>query len=616
MGKKVDIAEIEHFSDELKEATSNLHTQLKEVKSNIETVNGMNSFSGKAADAAKTYFTDVHLTLLESFGNLYEDLQTNVDQHMKTFRFNVDGNENAIIRSNYLKEIKKEMQKVYEKLTDEDENIYDTIQEVTDISSATAPSFTDVKEWKDNSIDKINEVNEDLTSFTSTGDEADVDEIMHQIEVVMESVQTNKGQSRFEKFVGASSMRELQKLHAYNVLRRPSGEAIVKELKEKMLNGETLNEEEREILYQYIQSELTAEDIEMINNTKDYLLNDNKKLEKYINESVLSTESSLESEIILLEKYLFAGNLSPSELNENTEERVALRSYLDALKNYHATINEVKNQIGWDIKKDDPLLARVEYLEFDFDGTNQFSAHGYLKTLISVDYHQDMRHYKNRQEYLDIEPINENVMPLAYGNISEIKYYYGQDAVTNRMQEEEDKLKDDMSTMTGEYIGSELLGLGIGMARDAVSIPAGLLLSRAENLYEKSEMEKDLKWFEIKKPANKFNLEMKINDRASLEVSNVRHAELYPTDKTYDMLDRWKLIHEKEPNFPYDEAAINNHDWNELYKLFHEATDTDEMITLSEHDLELYHYMLDGTVPRGDEKNEIIEEIEKMNADN
>src|SRR5699024_5059722 len=152
------------------------------------------------------------------------------------------------------------------------------------------------------------------------------------------------------------------------------------EIKRKMLEGGNLNEEEREILYMHLQNIFTAEDLDKINKTKDYLLHDNEKLKTYINETVLATESSLESEILLLEEYLFTGNKKPSELEQDTGERVALRSYLDALKNYHASINEVKNELNWNTDKNDPLFARVESIEFDFDGKTQFSNHGILET--------------------------------------------------------------------------------------------------------------------------------------------------------------------------------------------------------------------------------------------
>src|SRR5699024_206418 len=127
--------------------------------------------------------------------------QSNVEQHKKSFRVKVDANDNAIIESDYLLEVKEDIKEVYDKLEDEDETIHDTIQGITDISSATTPNFSDVNEWKNNSIEKIQEVDEDLDGFTSTGNEADVDEIMHQIEVVMESATANNGQSRFTDFI-------------------------------------------------------------------------------------------------------------------------------------------------------------------------------------------------------------------------------------------------------------------------------------------------------------------------------------------------------------------------------------------------------------------------------
>src|SRR5699024_2292318 len=136
------------------------------------------------------------------------------------------------------------------------------------------------------------------------------------------------------------------------------------------------------------------------------------------------TESSLESEILLLEEYLFTGNKKPSELEEDTGERVALRSYLDALKNYHASINEVKNELNWNTDKNDPLFARVESIEFDFDGKTQFSNHGILETQIAISYDQENNHLENRQEFLDLEPQFEGHFPvLGHHNISNIEYY-------------------------------------------------------------------------------------------------------------------------------------------------------------------------------------------------
>lgn len=602
MGKKVDIAEIEHFSDELKEATSNLHTQLKEVKSNIETVNGMNSFSGKAADAAKSYFTDVHLTLLESFGNLYEDLQTNVDQHMKTFRFNVDGNENAIIRSNYLKEIKKEMQKVYEKLTDEDENIYDTIQEVTDISSATAPSFTDVKEWKDNSIDKINEVNEDLTSFTSTGDEADVDEIMHQIEVVMESVQTHSGQSRFTTFSGISMIKELEQLNAYNQLRAPDSDKIVEEISQKLMNGESLNSEEREILYQHIQAELTLEDHKHVTDLALRIDNE-EELKNYVNEKVLYSESNLEEEIKLLEKYLYAGNERPGDLPGNTDERGKLRSYLDILKNHYVALNELKAEEGLDWKgydKNSPLHARVEYIIIKNKGSTKNNEYVEAKSKISIDFNQetDLDKGFTRDSYVKA--------PIAAGrvNFTKIEYYKGIDAITGIINKEKNKAVDKYESMENELYGDKLLGYALdvgGIGTTGLTI-AEKIIDYGNHSEEKSEQKHTIDLKNHEEIATNLSIELKVNERDVPYTwkGKSRQIEVYPTDETFEKLRRWEALHEKNPEaIPYDAEAVNNQDWEKIHETFGE-------IDSSKHE-DLYNYII---VPTPND-NEAVQQVDE-----
>ena len=65
-------------------------------------------------------------------------------------------------------------------------------------------------------IKKLTELDEDLSSFNSVGDETDVKEIMHQIETVMCNAKTSEGKARFADFEGASQGSELAKLQDYN----------------------------------------------------------------------------------------------------------------------------------------------------------------------------------------------------------------------------------------------------------------------------------------------------------------------------------------------------------------------------------------------------------------
>src|SRR5699024_10095083 len=158
----------------------------------------------------------------ESFRGLFDDLDENLKQHLQTFESEVDSSDTAVIESGYLQDVREDINEVYEELENEDESIHETIEDVSDITSATSPDFSDVNEWEKKSVEKIKELDEDLASFTSTGDETDVKEIMNKIETVMNNSNTSEGKARFADFKGASDNSELKKLMEYNENRTES----------------------------------------------------------------------------------------------------------------------------------------------------------------------------------------------------------------------------------------------------------------------------------------------------------------------------------------------------------------------------------------------------------
>src|SRR5699024_12281529 len=109
MGNKVDTSEMENFSNDLKEASADIKGSLAQVEEKIEQVNNMKSFSGKAAKSAKQYLGEMHLTVLASFKGLFEDLEENLQQHIKTFASMVDYSATAVIRSDYLQDAKADI---------------------------------------------------------------------------------------------------------------------------------------------------------------------------------------------------------------------------------------------------------------------------------------------------------------------------------------------------------------------------------------------------------------------------------------------------------------------------------------------------------------------------
>src|SRR5699024_1318593 len=251
---KVDISEVDKYSNDFKEASEEIRSNLDKVKEHIDSINNMESFSGKAAKEAKGYFNEMHLTILESFRGLFDDLDENMKQHLQTFATEVDSSDSTVIESNYLQDVKEDINEIYEDLEKQDEIFHDTIEDVADITSATSPDFSEVNEWKRKSVEKIKELDEDLVSFTSTDDEIDVKETMNQIETVMNNAKTSEGKARFADFKGASDNSELKKLMEYNDGKQEEKKAEIEEAKDVRDNAlqsdiESSSKEIANILY-------------------------------------------------------------------------------------------------------------------------------------------------------------------------------------------------------------------------------------------------------------------------------------------------------------------------------------------------------------------------------
>ncbi|HLQ97663.1 MAG TPA: T7SS effector LXG polymorphic toxin [Candidatus Dormibacteraeota bacterium] len=216
MEHKVDISEVIEFSDELKTASEDIKSSLKKVEENIEQINAMESFSGKAAKEAKGYFNDLHKTILESFNGLFTDLDNNLKKHLDEFGSSVDSSDSAIILNDYLKDTEEDVSDDYEELSEKQDTINGTIDNVADISSATAPSFSKVTSNAEEAVKVITDLEEKLDSFTSTGDASQTKDLLHQIEVTMKNAKTNDGIARFTDYKGDSKKVGLAKLKDYN----------------------------------------------------------------------------------------------------------------------------------------------------------------------------------------------------------------------------------------------------------------------------------------------------------------------------------------------------------------------------------------------------------------
>jgi len=174
-----------------------LQASIDTVKNDIGAIYNMDSFSGKAADQAKQYSSDIHFTLLSTFSKLFDDLYNQLNVHINTFESSVDSGGNARIQSNYLEDVKEDIQDVYDDLRDEKQSIDEVIEAVTDISSVSKPHFANAHEVKGEAVESINDLQDDLDAFTQQKQEESVKNLIHHIKITMNRASTTKGEARF-----------------------------------------------------------------------------------------------------------------------------------------------------------------------------------------------------------------------------------------------------------------------------------------------------------------------------------------------------------------------------------------------------------------------------------
>lgn len=357
-------------------------------------------------------------------------------------------------------------------------------------------------------------------------------------------------------------------------------------ISDKLSSGKPLSPAERELLYIYIQEKLfNEEDHAQMKTISIFMELDHEKLKEYINEKVLASEATLEEEILRLELYLFTGNEQPGDQWIDDNDRIKLNSYLDLLKNYRIAINEVREEMEWERGKEEPLLARIEYVHFDFEDS---PINGRSTSDVTIDIFQNTSGDRgiSREEFLKMKN------PLTVRrNFSEVEYYYGPDAVSDLQERRQLDLKDEIDTYTGEYIATELFSL---VLKGPASIAYEGLKTFGGYAEGKKENEQRLTFEQLEQTASDFRLELQVNTRDVPGKSEDMQVQLLPTEETFDLLDRWEAVYQIEPDYPYPESKIEKQDWAGMNKFLYEDGNKADM-KIDEGDRPVYYYILYGT---------------------
>ncbi|MRX72693.1 hypothetical protein GJU40_11090 [Bacillus lacus] len=219
MGHKVDLAEVIDFSDEVKAKSEDIKVSLLKVEQHIQEICNMSSFSGQTADQAKLYFSDLHLTVLTTFNGLLTDLYHNLNQHIEKFRSSVDESSQTMILSTYISDTMEDVSERYEALEAQHDTVSSTISGVSDISSASTPSFGNVMNDHHTAINAAEKLLENLHSFTSTGQNsaAQIEGLLQEIKTTLNSAAAVSGSARFTNYTDAAATSGLAALKKFNL---------------------------------------------------------------------------------------------------------------------------------------------------------------------------------------------------------------------------------------------------------------------------------------------------------------------------------------------------------------------------------------------------------------
>ncbi|WP_147536197.1 T7SS effector LXG polymorphic toxin [Bacillus marasmi] len=218
MGNKVDISEVITFSDNVGDVVKDLQSAFKTIESNIQVIDQMDSFSGKAAKSAKKYFKDFHSTINKAFDELFTSIDKQLSSHIAIFKSDVDSSESALIDCDYLNDHIKNITNLFNKMIDTTGEINETISRISDISSISPPSTSIISHNKSEATDYINKTGEKLTNFTLVGkdDHSKINNVLNEITSLFKHVGELKGDDRFTTFYASPGIGALLTIKKIN----------------------------------------------------------------------------------------------------------------------------------------------------------------------------------------------------------------------------------------------------------------------------------------------------------------------------------------------------------------------------------------------------------------
>lgn len=506
----------------------------------------------------------------------------------------------AKVDKHYFEEVNEDVETSFESLLEVNEEISKTIDDVADIASVTKPKISQSQSYKEDSVELIEELIENLETYTMTNNER-VNEMIHHVKTLMKNIQTYKGEERFKKVNKSELINPIRE-----IMMDKGG--IFETLLEKVANNEPLTSKEQSLLYYIFQNVVLTDDTkEEINDITNYMTEENiGKLRDRLNEKVVFSQGTLEREIAIIEAYLYlGGGMKPGQTEIVADDRSKLEAYLMLLKSYETIMS-------------DNRVIIVDQLEYESERTingekTGVTGHFISSALQTAEYNVDDS-LMNEQQFRDwrFDPDNPIVKHFS---LFEISYYGGTDSTSDKIEDDIAHLKNKESTYTADFITKKVFEKIVSEAASALKV--GELFSLSKNVGEHNtgykELTNDITVKEGMDAAERLGMEFGLSEMRNIpgpRTPDVNSVQLVPTNKTFETIERWKIIQKDYPHINFPEEAFMTQNWYEVGAALSEIK--------AEYGKEATDYIRDKILGINDQNiddEELIKELEKKELD-
>src|SRR5699024_7443162 len=319
----------------------------------------------------------------------------------------------------------------------------------------------------------------------------------------------------------------------------------------KLEDGQTISATESDALYHYFQTQVLNDGMRKeLEEIANLISGENStKLTDRLNKKVVISEGNLEKEMAKNQAYLFLGTKSPGETDDDYYDRSKLEAYAMLLNEYHSHM--VENNVVMSV-------GDIEVKE------NHKEIPGYyLKSIIEYYNYNVEDDVMSKERFRDWSFNDPDNFVLPQLQTTEITYATGTKAANNIEKSELSDLEEEYAYYEAKFIGTKVVEKAISaLAKkanldDAVDIGKTLV----DMDTGAKEMGKDISVKQALSSATSLDMEIAISETNPGRGLSI---QLYPSDETLAIINRWKNLSENNPNINFPEDEINNQDWHEV----------------------------------------------------